>query len=569
VAVVTLAIGLPAGRLLAPRPAPPQVARLALMLPQGQRMSAGPVPILGVSPDGSAIAYVVDQAGAQRLFIRPLDDTQPREVATSGSVCCPQFSADGQWLYFLTSSGSAMLKAPVSGGTPVNVPIPPGTLAGVAWASPVVLTLGGGQLAHLRPDGSVDTVAAPDSVAGRVLQAVDVLPDGRILAILGYQGPLVAVSSRTGKRDTLVNALVTGAFHDRGYIAWVEQSGVAFGARLGRGGRRIAGQPVQLATGVRITPGGFPAFAASRSGVLVFIGAQPAELMLVDRAGRSRPLTAERRRFHSPRVSPDGRLIAVDVTEASTRDVWLLDRRDSTFTRFSFEHWGHDPMWTADGGSVVFAADVGGAAGVFRRNADGSGAADSVLVQGEQLTAHSPGAPGHVLAVRIGGSGQDIVSVPLAGERRTATPVLATPYVEAYPALSPDGRWLAYVSDESGRNEVYVRPFPGPGPRTIISQNGGSEPAWARGGRELFYKAVSGHATLMAAALELRSEPRVVARRPLFAIDDYEDAAPHANYDVLPDGSGFVMVRQGRAAELNVIQHWPEIVRRQLAGGPR
>jgi Tol biopolymer transport system component len=303
--------------------------------------------------------------------------------------------------------------------------------------------------------------------------------------------------------------------------------------------------------------------------MIAFVGAQPAELMLVDRQGRARPLTAERRRFHSPRVSPDGRYIVTDVTEAATRDVWMLDRRDSTMTRFSFEHWGHDPMWMPDGRSVVFAADVGGAPGIFRRNADGSGAAESVLVVAEQLTAHAPGAPGQVIAVRIGGGGNDIVTVPLTGERREATPLLNTPYSEGFPALSPDGRWLAYGSDESGRYEVYIRPFPGPGPRTIISQNGGSEPVWARNGRELYYTGLSSSAMMTAATVELGREPRVTARRPLFALDDFEGASPHANYDVLPDGSGFVTVRQGRASEVNVILNWREIVRRQSAPAGR
>src|SRR5574341_2555115 len=194
----------------------------------------------------------------------------------------------------------------------------------------------------------------------------------------------------------------------------------------------MLGQPVQLDVGVRITPGGFPAFATSRSGLLVFVAAQPSELVVVDRAGRARALATARRRFHCPRVSPDGRWIVVDVTEASSRDVWMLDRRDSSCSRFSFELGGHDPMWTPDGRQVVFAADVGGSPGIFMRNADGSGAAESILVVANQLTAHSPGGPNEVLAVLIGGSGQDIVRVPLTGERRVATPLLATPYAEAY-----------------------------------------------------------------------------------------------------------------------------------------
>jgi Tol biopolymer transport system component len=566
-AVVLLALGAVLGGSLGGRGAPAAVTRLNVVLPAGQRMNASPFPVLAVAPDGSAIAYVVDEAATTRTYIRRLDDPVPRLVEGSDGSIGPGFSPDGRWLYFSTST--ALLRVPVAGGTPTSVPVPAGALAGVASVDPALITTGNGHIAALRPDGSLDTLAAPEPGSGRILMVQDRLPNGRILAILGYAGPLVSIEPRSTRQDTLVNALVTGAQSDRGYLAWVEQSGVAFGARLHRSGRRIEGQPVQLDAGVRLTPGGTPTSAWSRNGVMVFVGFQPSDLVHVDRAGSARPLTTRRFRYHSPRVSPDGRMIATDITEASTRNVWLLDRRDSTLTRFSFEHWGHDPMWARDGRTIVFAADVGGSPGIFTRAADGSGAAESVLVVTDQLTAHSVGAPGSVLAVRIGGGGQDIVSVPLTGERRETTPLLASPYLEAYPALSPDGRWLAYTSDESGRNEVYVRSFPGPGRRAIVSQNGGTEPVWAPNGRELFYRAPAGEPMLVAATLDLRGEARVTERRSLFAIGDYEGAAPHANYDVFPDGSGFVMIRVGRASELTVIQNWPEIVRRQAAAGSR
>jgi eukaryotic-like serine/threonine-protein kinase len=568
-AVGLVVLGAAAGVLLAPGgAAPTAVARLSVTLPAGHRISGTPLPVVTVAPDGSALAYVVDQGGESVIFLRRLDDVASRPVTGSDGGCCPQFSADGRWLSFGRATG--LFRVPVEGGSPVSVPFPSGAIAGVWAADRVVITTGSGHLAYVRSDGSMDTIAAPDSASGRLLQVTDVHPNGRILATLGFAGPLLSIDPGSGRRDTLVNALVTGAAFSQGHIAWVEQSGVAYGARVDGSGRRILGQPAQLDAGVRITPGGYPAFATSRTGLLAFVGAQPSELVLVDRSGQARVLSRQRRRYHSPRISPDGRWVAVDVTEASTRDVWLLDRRDSSFTRLSFETRGHDPMWTPDGRQVVYAADVGGPPGIFMRNADGSGAADSVLIlPSGQLTAHTNGATGEVLAVLIGGSGQDILRVPLRGPQRTATPLLAAPYVEGWPALSPDGRWLAYVSDESGRGEVYVRPFPGPGPRVIVSQNGGSEPMWARTGRELFYKAIVGEPVLISASVVTVPEFRVLSRRALFAVGDYESAAPHADYDVLPDGSGFVMVRLGRASDINVLLNWPDLVRRQNSGRSR
>ncbi|HET8624782.1 MAG TPA: hypothetical protein VFM14_14555, partial [Gemmatimonadales bacterium] len=156
----------------------------------------------------------------------------------------------------------------------------------------------------------------------------------------------------------------------------------------------------------------------------------------------------------------------------------------------------------------------------------------------------------------------DIAVVPLDGDRKPRV-LLGTPFNEYYPALSPDGRWLAYTSDESGQNEVYVRSFPDGGSKVLVSQTGGSEPVWSRDGRELFYRGFDQLSTpLVSVTVETSPAFAVAKRTPLFDMSEYEAAVPHANYDVTADG-GFVMVSQGRLSDMVVVQNWTEEARRR------
>jgi Tol biopolymer transport system component len=229
-------------------------------------------------------------------------------------------------------------------------------------------------------------------------------------------------------------------------------------------------------------------------------------------------------------------------------------------------------VWLPDGRRVAYLTSRGGVIGIFLRNADGSGAAESLFVGHTNLTAGAFSRDGkELIAVGTGSNGADwdLVTLSILGER-TPKALLATPFNEAWPALSPDGRWFAYQSDESGQNEVYVRPFPGPGAKVLVSQDGGAEPVWSRDGHELFYRGFGQQGTpLVAAAVRAAPEFRVLSRTTLFDAADFEGATPHANYDVSPDGRSFVMVRQGPLSEMVLIQNWAQEARRRGAAGPK
>ncbi len=353
-----------------------------------------------------------------------------------------------------------------------------------------------------------------------------------------------------------------------GHLVWADPVGVLFASPFD--GKRVTGAARSLGAQAQTTRGGRPKVSAARNaGDLAYIPVQPASLARVSRDGRAQTLLANPRTYHNPRVSPDGRKVSLDISD-NERDVWLLDLGDTTLSRITFEGSGHDAIFTPDGQSIVFAVARGNIIGAFIRRIDGAGSTDSVLTAGSQYSIHTITPDGRIgIGVKTTGvstSGFDLVSVPLVGSDRKASTVLESRYMEGFPALSPDGRWLAYASDESGRAEVYVRPWPGPGPKVVISQHGGIEPIWSRDGRELFYRGPSnGMPFLIAAAIETQPAFRVASRTPLFDDADYETSTPHANYDVMPDGS-FIMVRLARASEFTYLQNWPALMQQQAPG---
>jgi Tol biopolymer transport system component len=332
-------------------------------------------------------------------------------------------------------------------------------------------------------------------------------------------------------------------------LAWTLQDGVLYGAPLDLDRRRLDG-PGRGLGGTVLSILGFSPPVSLASGGLAYSPTRPRALARVDRSGRATTLLGTDRTYHNPRVSPDGRRISLDFTD-QVRDVWLFDIGDSTLTRFGFDSVAHDAEWLPDGSGLLFAAVRGGAIGAFRRRLDGGPRADSILIGPQQLSIHAITPDGRTgIGVVIENGAFDVVAVGLDGGRRYDS-VLVSRYNEGWPALSPDGRWLAYQSDESGRNEVYVRSWPALGAKLQVSQSGGTEPAWARDGRELFYRSGGGaEPMLVSATFEPGPALRVRARTPLFSMASYEFATPHRNFDLFPDGRSFAMVRQGQPGQL-------------------
>jgi serine/threonine-protein kinase len=286
---------------------------------------------------------------------------------------------------------------------------------------------------------------------------------------------------------------------------------------------------------------------------------------LFDRTGKSRPALDALHNYHGPRFSPDGRRIAVDFNSGDGRDVWIVAVNDGAVSRATFDRDGHDALWTPDGRSITYTSARSGTEGIYQKRPEADAAAESLfaspklgftgvwLRDGSGLVTVAndlrPKSTSDIAIVRNGGHG------PL-------DPLVATIYAEAFPALSPDSRWVAYTSDQSGRSEVYVRPVRGEGDPVPISLGGGTEAAWGPNGREIFYRTLTDSEPRLAVA-EVHTDPSfaVASRRTLFSIADIVSTNPHVNYDVSPDGKTFAMVRRSPATRIMVIQNLPALVR--------
>ena len=540
-AVAALVAGLGIGARYLARANELPALRLSVAIP-----SEVPPVALRFSPDGSTLAFISGEGDRLSIYTRRLDDLQPRRMEGTEDAFTISFSPDGQSIAFLAGSGTPR-KIPSGGGASVAIPAPTGSgLTALEYAGSDHYIVGvQGALATLTTDGTLTTFAEPGAATEHTALVLDqVLPNGQVLARYWRSpptGPVLVIDPRNGRQVKLIDANVSWAGYADGILVWALPDGSVFSAFWKPGQDIPIGTGTPLGASVLSVLGFLPPITITNQGV-AYVPTRPRALVRVDRSGRPTVLLGTNRTYHNPRVSPDGRRLSFDFTEQE-RDVWLFDIADSTLSRFGFDSSAHDAEWLPDGSGLLFAVVRGGIIGEFRRRFDIGGKAESVFVGPAQLSLHAVTPDLRTaFGVVIDGQAFDIVAVGLDETGRFDS-VLTTRYSEGWPAISPDGRWLAYQSDESGRMEVYVRAWPSLGSKVSVSQNGGTEPAWSRDGRELFYRSGGGAEPKMVAASMVNG--RVQSRTELFGVASYEFSTPHRNYDPFPDGKSFVMVRQG------------------------
>jgi len=340
----------------------------------------------------------------------------------------------------------------------------------------------------------------------------------------------------------------------------------------------VTGPPVSILEGVSTNPiTGAAQFAIAADGSLAYVagGSKGGDstLLWVDRKGAAEPLPAPPRAYLLPRLSPDGQRLAVGIA-AANRALWLYDLARGTLSRLtaSAATIVPFPAWTPDDRYVTAESALSGQLNIYWMRADGSGAAERLTTSEHFQLPGSWSPDGRVLAFSDldPTTGWDIWLMNLESDRRPR-PFLQTPSNEGGPMLSPDGHWLAYVSDEAGRQEVYVQPFPGPGGKVQISTEGGTEPVWARNGRELFYR--NGD-KMMAASIG--TQPTLAAAKPQVLFEGHYETAVYPflqNYDVSPDGQRFLMIKgseqEAPPTQVNVVLNWSEELRRLVPAGKR
>jgi serine/threonine-protein kinase len=563
------------------RPVPFRGARplstFAIVLPPDQQFSSVVAHVVALSPRGTHLVYVANG----RLYLRPIDQLSSTPIqGTEGGAGNPFFSPDGQSIAFWHSG--ELKRVSITGGSPVKLCDWASPLSGASWGADGSILLGLGNAGIWRvPDqgGMPERVIAVDEKR-ELASGPQLLPDGRTVlfsllrpntnAIGWDNADIVAESLDTHQRKVLLRGGREGTYIQTGHLIYA-RGGVLFANAFDVARLAVNGGPVPLVEGVRdgSTVNATAQFNVAADGTLVYVpveaGAEAQRILAwVTRTGAVQATTAPQRAYDFPRLSPDFKRVAMEIGP----QIWLFDLVRDTLTRFTFDgRTNETPLWTPDGKHIVFTSSKDGPRTLYWQLADGSGGLER-LTQSDYLNIASSVAPdGRSMAFHESSSGiQRNIMVLALGDRKVR-PFLSTPFNEGGARFSPDGRWLAYVSDESGRPEIYVQPFPGPGGKWQVSTDGGTEPAWNPNGRELFYR--SGKNMI---AVETTSTPSFSAGKPhvLFEGDYLSASYPQlgSDYDVSSDGQKFLMVKEtARSAsvqQINVMLNWLDQVTRRV-----
>ncbi len=513
------------------------------------------------------MAFVGTSAGSTQIYLRRADQFDPVPIRGTEGGVDPFFSPDGQWLGFMVERCQVGARCPVAQGKLKKVPVgggPPTTLCdatnrGGAWGPDgtiVFATSPTGGLYRVSATGGVPEPLTKLEPTERSHRWPSFLPGGRAVLFsiqpngASFDDALIVVRSLdTGEQRVVAQGGASPVYLPTGHIVF-GRAGSLLAMPFDLRRLEVTGPPVPLVEGVAMnTATGAGQYAIAASSLVYIPGAgyeTRRELLWVDRKGVARPVDAEKRPFFDVALSPDGQRIAIAVTSQNT-DLWVYEIARGALRRLTFSP-GLDtsPIWTPDGRHVTFnGVRTTRSMEIFQMSFDGSGSEERLIDAGALNTqARSWHPSAKWLAYDLAG---DIYVLPM--DDRKPKPLLATPFVEAFPAFSPDGRWVAYQSNESGRFEVYVQPFPGPGGKWQVSTVGGLRPRWSANGRELFFRSGG---RMMAAPIQPGLTFASGTAQVLF---EGQFAPP---YDVNADGR-FLMVRDEQQADptqLRFVLNW-------------
>ena len=539
------------------------------------------VPALAISPDGSTIVFKADVQDG-RLWIKRRGELNPTPMPGTERAAAPVFSPDGQWIAF--TADQHLKKARLSGGAIV-------TLAdsvwngGAAWLDDGTLIYSENSFNELRrisASGGTPTLALRDSALfGRSASGFGPLPGARGVLFTSCTAGCATMNLRvldlkTGRDQRLFDDVAQGWYLPDGQLLFVRRDGAALAAPFDLKKLETTGAAVPVLERVQVG-GGWAVLSVSPTGSLVYVQgsglATDQVLVRVSREGIVTPFDSSWvSQFNSMALSPDGRRLAAGVGGSNGQlNIWVRPIDRGPATRLSFGGQDRRPAWSPDGKQVAFIRDTATTSVVMARPADGAGSDRRLarLDRQVQEVVWSPDGRWLVMRTDNGAAGAgDIVGLRTSGDT-TPVPLVATPFTELEPAISPDGGWLAYVSNESGRNEVYVRPFPATdGGRWQVSNGGGLEPRWSADSREIFFLDPS--FSLMAAQVQTKPAFAVGDSHRLFDASGFIDLGFHQNYEVSSDGRTFFFIAPKRSGARDrpptvvLAEHWFADVRSRL-----
>lgn len=574
VAAAVILVALGAGTLYTLRgrapAAPLNTLRTTIVLPGESRLVTGDREMpLAISRDGKSIAYVAEENGQRLLYVRPMDSLEPRRVPGTEDARHPFFSPDGQYIGYF--AGGALQRVAVAGGSPLRICDVPAMSMGGAWSTDHTIVFGslGSDLMRVSDSGGSPKPFQGTSPAGWP----DILPDGKTVLFTTGRGnnlsafatiPLaggdkhvfarlasspVEAASVIGSGGSLLQAHAVSS----GYLVYGQSPGVIRAVPFDQKAQAVTGSPVALAGSVeRAMNGGGVYFAVSQNGLIVYASTgNQHELVWVDRKGNMTPLAPEKGPYRIPRISPDGKLVAVAMSDDTRRsDIWIVDADRGTRRRLTTQNHNLAPTWTRDGTHITYSSTGG------MLELPLSGGTPTTLVSGLGIYPACWSADGKSLLY--------MVDVPTG-----RVPWMLTPGAPGNPPgrmlaqagsyndteFSPDGRWIAYSNATSERQEVYVAHAPDLSDPVTISTNGGLRPVWASNGRELFYR--EGDA-MMRVPIDTKNGFHAGKPERLFS-GSFNGESHDVAFDVSADGKRFVMVRSDEAASLNkltLVQDW-------------
>ena len=580
------AVGMFVSQSRGPEPTSLQPFHLQIVLPEGIHLAVDTDhPTIALTPDGRQLVFVGDENGTRRLYTRDLSDPSARPIAGTEGAASLFISPDGAWIGFFVDG--TLKKVSSHGGVPVEVYTVTSidTHRGAAWSGNDTVIYAPSLNSGLYQGSVKGELKRPITEWAEITEPTapyawpDILPSGHhVLFTDNTAGRLddarVAVLSPSSDEiKNLVNGATYPRYSTTGHILFT-RDGSLYAVPFDPQALEVTGREQKLIDGVMSADTGAAQFTISTNDILAYVAggltSRVHELVWVDREGGTEALVDVGGGFGSVRLSPDGTQLALSIQDGANLDIWLLDlMRLPALTRVTF-HPGEDfsPVWDPIGGRLAFASEIGedtGELGPGLAWIEGLSEPPEQLLQTPEMgdwdfpSSWSPDGQWLAFDARKGGASVGIYLLPVGGEREPVA-FLTTPAREFSGMFSPNGQWIAYVSDESGRLEVYMRPFPGPGSQIQISTSGGAEPLWSRDGRELFYWEGN---RMMSVSLSVGSVLDVSSPKTLFEgrFERALSGGRTANYDVSLDGSRFVMLRRRNPVTPTVIQvvfNWSE-----------
>jgi eukaryotic-like serine/threonine-protein kinase len=571
IAIIASAIAVAA---IATRKAPPEVptARFVVTLPRGGQLGVATQTVFAISPDGKWIvgrARVSTNQGT--LFLRSIDNTRVIPLPGTEIALNAWFSPDSRWIGFANPTNLA--KVSVATHDIIQIMPVKGIYGGSAFTPDgrIVTSMENSRLFVAAENGNSPKKLCGKSGDPLIVQAGPiVLADGETVLFgasttSSLSNSKLAVGSlRTGECRLLDMPAIQplGVVDD--IVTFATLSGVIMAARFNQRTRNVEGSAVPLVSDVDInqTTGSAQA-GMSASGSLVYVTASGTNrLTKIDMRGQATPVTSEERSYAYPRYSPDGRRIAIAIATAGQRDIWVIDVAGQTISRLTSGGSINDrPEWSPDGKRVLYRTSRAPRSAIWWRSADLSDDESAILSSDKEDYYEGVMTPdGQSLIYQADTAGADIISQSLSGDRKR-TALAATQFIEDMGRVSPDGKWLAYVTNASGANEVVVQPYPGPGARVQVSNRGGEEPVWSPTESKLFYR---DEQSLVAVSFRAAPGFEVTGRQTLFPDVFLRRTLPHANYDIAPDGKSFLFLQSTSDNEAIVVYNWIAEVRARL-----